>query len=261
MTSPPYWPKLLFAVVLPVVLFGFAAASADFAQAEAQSGQSETGARQGNPHRGNNKPICAIAGDNPAQSAAAPRDDLACGRSTRAQPALQRDRRRDQAERRAQRDPSSRHWLCRLYPRGRRSCQTPSHVRHQWRPGRGFGLARPWRHGTLALAARARRALTLSAADPIDNADTWLDFTDLVFIDPPGTGYGRRPRPKAETPRRHLLFGRRRHRRARGRNAQVAGRNKRRESPKFIAGESYGGFPRPEARPPLQDPETSESLA
>ncbi|RYB03122.1 S10 family peptidase [Lichenibacterium ramalinae] len=25
---------------------------------------------------------------------------------------------------------------------------------------------------------------------PQPNADTWLDFTDLVFIDPPGTGYG-----------------------------------------------------------------------
>src|SRR5690606_36145342 len=23
------------------------------------------------------------------------------------------------------------------------------------------------------------------------NAETWLDFTDLVFIDPPGTGYSR----------------------------------------------------------------------
>jgi carboxypeptidase C (cathepsin A) len=26
---------------------------------------------------------------------------------------------------------------------------------------------------------------------PVDNADTWLPFTDLVFIDPPGTGYSR----------------------------------------------------------------------
>ena len=23
----------------------------------------------------------------------------------------------------------------------------------------------------------------------VPNAETWLDFTDLVFIDPPGTGY------------------------------------------------------------------------
>ena len=25
----------------------------------------------------------------------------------------------------------------------------------------------------------------------VPNAETWLDFTDLVFIDPPGTGYSR----------------------------------------------------------------------
>ena len=31
------------------------------------------------------------------------------------------------------------------------------------------------------------------SADPrtVPNAETWLDFTDLVFIDPPGTGYSR----------------------------------------------------------------------
>src|SRR5690349_11487273 len=28
-----------------------------------------------------------------------------------------------------------------------------------------------------------------AAPAPAPNADTWLDFTDLVFIDPPGTGY------------------------------------------------------------------------
>src|SRR4051812_48346917 len=27
--------------------------------------------------------------------------------------------------------------------------------------------------------------------EPGDNAQTWLDFPDLVFIDPPGTGYSR----------------------------------------------------------------------
>src|SRR5262249_13174628 len=28
-------------------------------------------------------------------------------------------------------------------------------------------------------------------ASPIDNQGTWLDFTDLVFVDPIGTGYSR----------------------------------------------------------------------
>jgi carboxypeptidase C (cathepsin A) len=34
----------------------------------------------------------------------------------------------------------------------------------------------------------------LSPASPpvlVDNAETWLDFSDLVFVDPPGTGYSR----------------------------------------------------------------------
>ena len=34
--------------------------------------------------------------------------------------------------------------------------------------------------------------MTSSASpDLIANAETWLDFTDLVFIDPAGTGYSR----------------------------------------------------------------------
>ena len=38
---------------------------------------------------------------------------------------------------------------------------------------------------------------------PIANLDTWLDFTDLVFIDPPGTGYSRILTTDNEA-RRHL---------------------------------------------------------
>ncbi|HXY32078.1 MAG TPA: hypothetical protein VEI06_15320 [Gemmatimonadaceae bacterium] len=37
----------------------------------------------------------------------------------------------------------------------------------------------------------------LDAATPIvDNAETWLDFTDLVFVDPIGTGYSRPTKPE-----------------------------------------------------------------
>ena len=42
-----------------------------------------------------------------------------------------------------------------------------------------------------------------ATAVPIPNADTWLDFTDLVFIDPPGTGYSHILTTDAEA-RRHL---------------------------------------------------------
>ena len=58
-------------------------------------------------------------------------------------------------------------------------------------PGAGsgwldLGAMGPWR---LPMTGAAR---TPSAAPvPVPNADTWLDFTDLVFIDPPGTGYSR----------------------------------------------------------------------
>jgi carboxypeptidase C (cathepsin A) len=84
----------------------------------------------------------------------------------------------------------------------------------------------------------------------IDNADTWLDFTDLVFIDPPGTGYGR-------------VLG----------DADVLGNlwsvdgdiealtevirrwcetHDRLSSPKFLVGESYGGFRAPQIARKLQ---------
>jgi carboxypeptidase C (cathepsin A) len=107
-------------------------------------------------------------------------------------------------------------------------------------PGAGsvwlhLGALGPWRlllnNGTIAPSA---------APVLVDNDDTWLDFTDLVFIDPPGTGYsqiiaGEEARKKlwsvdgdiealAVIVRRWLAA------------------NERLISPKFIVGESYGGF-------------------
>ena len=43
------------------------------------------------------------------------------------------------------------------------------------------------------MAAAARRAddQPVGAVALVPNAETWLDFTDLVFIDPLGTGYSR----------------------------------------------------------------------
>lgn len=74
---------------------------------------------------------------------------------------------------------------------------------------------------------------------PVDNMDTWLDFTDVVVIDAPGTGYSRIARPDLAT----KYFGV---------NQDVAAftqfvRNwlsvhHRWSSPLFIAGESYGGI-------------------
>jgi len=73
----------------------------------------------------------------------------------------------------------------------------------------------------------------------IDNQDTWLDQTDLVFIDPVGTGYSR-AKTVAIARRMNSVSG----------DIQSVGefirmyitRNSRELSPLFIAGESYGTF-------------------
>jgi carboxypeptidase C (cathepsin A) len=71
----------------------------------------------------------------------------------------------------------------------------------------------------------------------VDNEDTWLDQTDLVFIDPVGTGYSRAVKKDLGK----KFFG------VRGDIASVAefirlylGRYQRWNSPLFLVGESYG---------------------
>lgn len=73
----------------------------------------------------------------------------------------------------------------------------------------------------------------------VDNPNTWLDATDLVFIDPVGTGYSRAK--NADVARRmNSVMG----------DLQSVGefirmyltRNNRQLSPLFLAGESYGTF-------------------
>ena len=78
----------------------------------------------------------------------------------------------------------------------------------------------------------------------VDNADTWLPFTDLVFIDPPGTGYSRatgagdnpeKPFLTIDGDIRVLATTIRRWLEAHGRLG----------APVFLVGESYGGFRAP----------------
>src|SRR5215210_6985090 len=93
----------------------------------------------------------------------------------------------------------------------------------------------------MAAPAPPRLGCTSAPSELVPNAQTWLDFTDLVFIDPVGTGYSgfagageevRRRlwsvdgdiRSLAEVVRRWLE-----------RNGRVL-------SPKALVGESYGGF-------------------
>lgn len=74
----------------------------------------------------------------------------------------------------------------------------------------------------------------------VPNAETWLDFTDLVFIDPPGTGYSRLV--GGDQVRRQLWS-------VDGDAEALAvvvrkwiDQHGRQRAPKFLVGESYGGF-------------------
>jgi carboxypeptidase C (cathepsin A) len=84
-------------------------------------------------------------------------------------------------------------------------------------------------------------AISPSAAPAlVPNGETWLDFTDLVFIDPPGTGYSRVVGGDQVRDRFYSVQG------------DIDGlaafimrwlkEKNRLPSPKFFAGESYGGF-------------------
>src|SRR5436190_14579164 len=86
----------------------------------------------------------------------------------------------------------------------------------------------------------------------IPNPDTWLDFTDLVFVDPVGTGYSRFIATGDEV-RKHFwsvdgdidvlaTFMR-----------KWIEKNGRQASKTFIAGESYGGFRAPKLASKLND--------
>jgi carboxypeptidase C (cathepsin A) len=100
-----------------------------------------------------------------------------------------------------------------------------------------LGALGPWRLPMAGLSPASAPAL-------VDNAETWLDFTDLVFIDPPGTGYSRVVAPGDEARRRFWsVEGDVDGLAATIRRWLVAER--RFASPKFIVGESYGGFRAP----------------
>jgi carboxypeptidase C (cathepsin A) len=83
-----------------------------------------------------------------------------------------------------------------------------------------------------------------ASPDPHPNAETWLDFTDLVFIDPAGTGYSLVR--AADQDDRHRMWS------VDGDITYLAEAIRRwldqfdrNVSPKYILGESYGGFRAP----------------
>jgi carboxypeptidase C (cathepsin A) len=72
-----------------------------------------------------------------------------------------------------------------------------------------------------------------------DNPDTWLSFTDLVLIDPIGTGWSRAVKPDDA---KHF-WGVRSDAEAMAKAvALYVAKNNRAGSPKYLLGESYGGF-------------------
>ena len=72
-----------------------------------------------------------------------------------------------------------------------------------------------------------------------DNPDTWLGFTDLVLIDPIGTGWSRTVKP--DDAKHFWSIGADANSFAKAIALYVA-KNNRAASPKYLFGESYGGF-------------------
>ncbi|WP_298258087.1 peptidase S10 [Bradyrhizobium sp.] len=99
-----------------------------------------------------------------------------------------------------------------------------------------FGCAGPWR-----LPIEGEAAIASASPELKPNAETWLDFTDLVFIDPVDTGYSRFVSTEEDV-RKHFFS-------VDGDvNAMAVAIRRYLEkydrllSPKFIVGESYSGI-------------------
>ncbi|MDA9434842.1 S10 family peptidase [Bradyrhizobium sp. CCBAU 51627] len=109
-----------------------------------------------------------------------------------------------------------------------------------------FGAVGPWR-----LPLDGERLSPSTSPEVKPNAETWLDFTDLVFIDPVGTGYSRVIASGEDARKRFYSV-----------NGDVNSialvirrwleKHNRLTSPKYVAGESYGGIRGPKVVRQLQ---------
>ena len=109
----------------------------------------------------------------------------------------------------------------------------------------GPGAASAWlqlgNNGPWRLDINADRVTPSAAPDLKPNAETWLDFTDLVFIDPVGTGFSRFVATGDDVRKRFFSV-----------DGDVAAnavtirrwleKHGRLLSPKYVAAESYGGI-------------------
>jgi carboxypeptidase C (cathepsin A) len=109
-----------------------------------------------------------------------------------------------------------------------------------------FGNNGPWR-----LNINADQVTPSTQPDLQPNAETWLDFTDLVYIDPVGTGYSRFVATGDDVRKKFYSVD--------GDVSAIAvtirrwlEKYDRLLSPKFVAGESYGGIRGPKVVRDLQ---------
>jgi len=100
----------------------------------------------------------------------------------------------------------------------------------------GLGALSPWR---LRLDGDSFSPSTPPLV--VDNAESWLGFVDLVFVDPPGTGYSKFLNESEES-KKHFFS-------VQGDVDSLAvvvrkwlTTHRRLASPKYLVGESYGGF-------------------
>lgn len=100
----------------------------------------------------------------------------------------------------------------------------------------GLGGLSPWR-----VAFASSRLAPSTPPLVIDNAESWLPFADLVFVDPPGTGYSKFL-VEGDEVRKHFFS-------TQGDAEALAvvvrkwlTTHRRSASPKYLVGESYGGF-------------------
>jgi carboxypeptidase C (cathepsin A) len=119
-------------------------------------------------------------------------------------------------------------------------------------PGSSAGAIMVRMAGPRTLAASADSLDPQTPATLADNPDSWLAFTDLVFVDPVGTGFSRSAIDEAET--RKTFWG--------WKQdidwlawfvAHHVVDQQRALSPKYLAGVSYGGFRVPQVARRLQD--------
>ncbi|HVM82147.1 MAG TPA: peptidase S10 [Stellaceae bacterium] len=108
-------------------------------------------------------------------------------------------------------------------------------------PGAGSAYLQVGALGPRILDFGAGREPPFTSGKVIDNPDTWLDATDLVFIDPVGTGYSRPLVGNDEAQKQ--FWGVRQDLAALGTIVRRALLHfDRLQSPVYLAGESYGGF-------------------